>query len=161
MSDITNGLLEELQKKPYSKITVANICRKSGISRSTFYRNFHSKQDCLHALIGKHLTAADAAVALYGPQQYFTYWMEHRDFLKLIKENVLHSVLLEQAVLFVSQQYSTDWDLYRIRFVVSGTLGLILQWLDRGCRETPAELQKTHARILSVSLTGYPESNKH
>ena len=155
MSEITKGFLTELREKPYSKITVSSICREAGISRSTFYRSFHSKQECLRALIDQHLAAAEAEAVVCGVRQYFEYWMRRQEFLRLLQANNLENMVVEQAVRFVQKKGLTDWNEYRIRFVVSGTLCMILRWLERGCRESPGYLQKMYERILSVSLADY------
>lgn len=41
---------ELLKEKPYSKITVTEICRASHLSRKTFYSNFQDKEDIAESI---------------------------------------------------------------------------------------------------------------
>jgi AcrR family transcriptional regulator len=46
---IIAALAEETMAKGYRAITVADIVRRAGIARNTFYENFSSKEDCFLA----------------------------------------------------------------------------------------------------------------
>lgn len=54
-SRIISALAEETVEKGYRSVTVADIVRRAGIARNTFYENFSSKEDCF-------LAASDHAV---------------------------------------------------------------------------------------------------
>lgn len=42
---ITEAFLLLLKKKEYKDITITEICKKAGVTRMSFYRNFESKED--------------------------------------------------------------------------------------------------------------------
>jgi AcrR family transcriptional regulator len=46
---IIAALAEETMDKSYRAVTVADIVRRAGIARNTFYENFSSKEDCFLA----------------------------------------------------------------------------------------------------------------
>lgn len=46
---IITALAEEAVEKGYRAVTVADIVRRAGIARNTFYENFSSKEDCFLA----------------------------------------------------------------------------------------------------------------
>jgi AcrR family transcriptional regulator len=46
---IVSALAEESAEKGYRAVTVADIVRRAGIARNTFYENFASKEDCFLA----------------------------------------------------------------------------------------------------------------
>lgn len=46
---IINGLALEASEKGYRAVTVADIVKRAGIARNTFYENFSSKEDCFLA----------------------------------------------------------------------------------------------------------------
>lgn len=64
---IVAALAEETAARGYHAVTIANIVRRAGIARNTFYDNFSSKEDCFlaaqqHALdnaIGRVVEAAE------------------------------------------------------------------------------------------------------
>ena len=150
MSEILSGFLLELQEIPYNKITISSICRRINIARKSFYRHFRSKQDCLLAVIDDHLVFSYKEAEQGGIQQYFWYWSQHRDFLRRLKVNDLYPILVEQAVKFVYQSNPESNDAYRIRFIVTGVFYVILHWVDKGCRETPAYLEDTLRQFLTI-----------
>ena len=44
---ITEALLSLLEKKEYKDISITEICKKAGVTRMSFYRNFESREDIL------------------------------------------------------------------------------------------------------------------
>ncbi|ULQ59275.1 TetR family transcriptional regulator [Brucepastera parasyntrophica] len=42
---IFEALLSLMDKKPYAKISISDICEKAGIARTTFYRYYNDKDD--------------------------------------------------------------------------------------------------------------------
>jgi AcrR family transcriptional regulator len=44
-----------MDAKPYSKITISDICEKAGIARPTFYRNYNDKDDIVFECFRKTL----------------------------------------------------------------------------------------------------------
>jgi AcrR family transcriptional regulator len=49
---IISALAEETMERGYRAVTVADIVRRAGIARNTFYDNFASKEDCFLATQG-------------------------------------------------------------------------------------------------------------
>lgn len=71
---IINALADEVAEKGYRAVTVADIVRRAGIARNTFYDNFSSKQDCFLATLDFALEEAlrriiDAATEVESWQQ--------------------------------------------------------------------------------------------
>jgi AcrR family transcriptional regulator len=72
---IITALAEETSEQGYQQVTVADIVRRAGTARNTFYENFRSKEDCFLATQEYAMTTAleqvvDAAGALEGwPQR--------------------------------------------------------------------------------------------
>ena len=50
---IAEGFYELLKEKAYSKITASEICKKSGVSRQTFYSLFSSKENIVAFILSK------------------------------------------------------------------------------------------------------------
>ena len=48
--NLAEGLKVHLRKRPFSKITVEDICAASGVSRRSFYRQFQDKYELLNWL---------------------------------------------------------------------------------------------------------------
>ena len=57
-NQIARAVKSLINEKRFSKITVGNICEKSGLSRQSFYRNFYDKYDVLAYLFKLFLNEA-------------------------------------------------------------------------------------------------------
>ena len=53
---IKDILLEELKTKPYSKITVTEICKKAEMNRGTFYLHYYDIDDVLNDILEDFLS---------------------------------------------------------------------------------------------------------
>ena len=64
---IINGLALEASEKGYRAVTVADIVKRAGIARNTFYENFSSKEECFLAAQEYAMSAAlEQVVAAAG-----------------------------------------------------------------------------------------------
>lgn len=88
---IVSALLQLIKEKPLSSISISELCKKAGVSRMAFYRNYESKED----IFKKHLSEVfeeykndDTAHNITGMycdrlhlRHYFDYIYKHRYFL--------------------------------------------------------------------------------
>lgn len=47
VESIYGALLQLMEKKPYADITITDICKRAGVSRMAYYRNYASKDEIL------------------------------------------------------------------------------------------------------------------
>ena len=59
---IQSALIVLMGEKPYDKISITEIVKRSGVSRTAFYRNFSSKEDVLAELSASILGAINQMV---------------------------------------------------------------------------------------------------
>ncbi|HUM82663.1 MAG TPA: TetR/AcrR family transcriptional regulator [Lachnospiraceae bacterium] len=78
VASVREALFALMEKKEYSGITVCELCRKAGIARSTFYRNYDSKDSVLRASMQD--------VFLEFDRQYFPETLDDRYKEKYIRE---------------------------------------------------------------------------
>lgn len=169
--ELETGLLEAMQKQPYEKITLTDLCRQLKIPRKSFYRYFPTKEDCLLALIDHTLsdcndialrgwdggTALDEQVQL----RFFSYWMEHCDFLNAIQENNFQHLLLDRTTAIVDRmkenQESDTFAREQIEyFIAHGLMATVLRWHLFGFSSTPEEMAETFGKLLratEISIT--------
>ena len=147
MKDVLGGFLAEFREKPFDKITVSGICRRAGVARGSFYRRYHSTSQCLEAVVDRYLRQSCREAEREGLQAYFSFWEQHREFLQLMKTNGLYIVLVDRATELLSAGKPEGWNVYRVRFVVSGTFCVILRWVEDGCVKSPAAMERALQRI--------------
>ena len=101
---LTKGLFYFLQSAPLEKITVSQICAQAGVTRRTFYRNCEKKEDLIlfacDNLIRELQDSVDYnsrdALTLY--RNFFSFWLEHREFLSAIVSCRFYGTFVERYV---------------------------------------------------------------
>lgn len=153
---IMNAVLELLGEKELKKISVAEVCRRIGVNRTTFYLHFKDVPDVLD----KVTEEVNANVAQIMPAETPT----REDFLRLfchVRENsAFYSLLFRQGLpisvqsrLFPKHQPPLDLKIMEQRNIRSideleywqamfqaGLNALLHRWLERGCAEPPEEI---------------------
>ncbi len=87
---VRDALFMLMKKKDYEEIKITDIIRKSGVSRSAFYRNYHTRDDVLRDGIG------DMNELMF---QNFSQDVEKnwRAYIRMVRENRAKIELLIQA----------------------------------------------------------------
>ena len=156
---IEKAFVQQLQAKELKSITVADICKETGLNRSTFYANYLDIYDLADKLRNK-LEAEFSA--LFADYDYFN---ERSGALKMfehIKENQLfyatyfklcydetHKISIYDPRRAEAEHIDRNIK-YHIEFFRSGLNTIIKMWLADGCRETPEEM----AEILKSEYRG-------
>ena len=99
---ITNSMLKFLKDRPIAEISISEICQDAAVGRTSFYRNFETKEDIIKNHIRTLMTRWQEAyeadsrgsnAELYG--SLFAYLKEHDDFFLLLKKRGLLYLFLE------------------------------------------------------------------
>ena len=152
---ITESVLKLLKEKTIQDISISKIVDDAGVGRTSFYRNFETKEDVVKnhiaTLIEKweqeyKASGKDSNPELYG--SLFKHLKDNADFYLLLKERNLMHLFLE---VFLERngpkaEYENMWA-YTTAFITYGTYGWIEEWINRGMQEsaeTMAELLSSH-----------------
>ncbi|MBQ7874037.1 MAG: TetR/AcrR family transcriptional regulator [Oscillospiraceae bacterium] len=147
---IESAFMELLQTKNPGNITVSEICAMAKINRSTFYANFIDIED-----LGEKLKER----LLEEFREVYKDEMKSRtnsnDYLKLfyhVKENqMLYRAYFKLGAGFTEREMNYDpiqaekyfgnknID-YHIAFFYNGLNAIIKMWLEKGCAESPEEI---------------------
>ncbi len=165
---ICNALMELMREKPYNKITITEICNKAKLVRETFYRNFSSKDavvkyclelkfnDFLNSLLVEKNNLSLYDMGLY----YFTYCKEEREFLKILIDNKLVNIILEnfseQLSLIIDKlikkEESVQVKNYIIAMYAGAITSLLIKWILNDCKEPPEEMARIITEYGPISI---------
>ena len=163
---ITESLLELMQKIPYEDITVTQLCEASGVSRRVFYHLFSNKTGALYALIDHTILDMES----YRPDMSqlalrpFLYWKEQKKLLDALRDNRMNGLLLERMIESVmsegydvrywlkSQGWENEKDI--VVFCLTGFMGLTYRWYYSGFQESPEEMAALLERLMTTPLAG-------
>ena len=156
---IEKVFMELLQTKELKEITVSDICKLTGLNRSTFYANFVDIFDLSLKLKEKIETDFSSQFRFGDPEnknigalRMFTHIKENQIFYKTyfkLGYDESHKIMNYDEKL--AEQFFVNKNIeYHIEFFRHGLNAIIKMWLAGGCREAPEEM----AEILKLEYSG-------
>lgn len=154
IAKIEKAFVNMLQAKEIGQISVTDICKDTGLNRSTFYANFIDIYDLADKLGQKleqdfdaHFSNNEDRTAL----TMFRHIYENQLFYKTYFKLGYHE--RHKSYVFDIDRAQSDFDNkhieYHIEFFRNGINAIIKMWLSGGCKETPEEM----AEILKSEYT--------
>ena len=154
------GLMRE--GVPFGKITVAGLCRRAGVSRTTYYRLYYAPADVLSEVLDEFFSQIDALVFPGGEPaagcsvgglaaravayQSLVRYRENADLLKMVLESEMAPLVEDRVrrIVWRSHEQSlgggspsaTEQMLFEYRVV--GMTHVTCRWLREGC-QVPVE----------------------
>ncbi len=146
---LADALIQLLEKKPIEKITIPEVAGLAGVGRTTYFRNFSSKEEMLTFKLIQlwERWAEEHSVKVrrrYAPDNALTFFQFNysiRRLLDLLYRRGLQSVLYGTFYAYMMPQQSAsprEW--YQTGFYSYGLFGLLDAWILRGFAETPEEM---------------------
>ncbi len=101
--NIAEGFYELLKEKEYTKITISEICKKSGVSRQTFYSLFSSKENIVAFILSKEYAfhpdkdcKCDGDLTMKELSKGFSsFLVQKAEFINLLEKNNITYLLQE------------------------------------------------------------------
>jgi hypothetical protein len=149
---IYHALINLLEEKEYTEITIKELVNTAKLGRATFYRNFDSIDDVLRLKcdeafkdLYEYIINCHKQLMIYDPNSkfillkpFFTYWYDDSSIIEqLIKANKID--ILNNSFINMLASFSTNLDIenkgilkYKDYFVVSITalsISILVQWI--------------------------------
>lgn len=147
--------IELLQSRQLNQISVTDICKQTGLNRSTFYANYidiYDLADKLREKLEKDFNAQFQDKENQSAVTMFRHIYENQLFYKTyfkLGYDERHKVYV-----FDTNRAQSDFGgqhiKYHIEFFRNGINAIIKMWLAGGCQETPEEM----AEILKAEYRG-------
>lgn len=145
---ICDGLSRCLKEKNFENVTISDIQRVSGVSRSTFYRNFDRIEDVLALMCDKVFEEAFSAGYANVSEAVFRTWFRHADLIETVvsidRGDMLYASLrrcadrLRSGLPGFGDEALFD---YLVSIISSSMMGIMVTWVERGKRENEEELK--------------------
>ena len=140
---ITTALLQLLSKEKLSTLTVSQVCKRAGVSRMAFYRNFDGLEQILYAYYQPKLAAVfdtirqnpHDSVKFEGQWEFFNTF---GDFLRLSVERGYEPIIMRIFTEEMEKFYAADGDEYWTAFMSAGVYATWRKWLLDG-QQKPLE----------------------
>ena len=142
---IEKSLIDKLQSREINQISVTDICKDTGLNRSTFYANFEDIYDLADKLREKLESEFSMQFAVKEQRNPLTMFRHiynnqllYKTYFKLGYDEK-HAVL-EYDTEMAEKYYGGKNIKYHITFFKNGLNAIIKMWLEHGCPETPEEM---------------------
>lgn len=159
-----DALILLLGEKDFDKITISEICSRSGVARSTFYRNFSDKIDIITVYFMEHATGA-FSVGEQIPEGYMAlvdrglqFCEKHKKALTALArtDNALIWRAMFETVSTISEGYFAPM-LHHMGFenqlelsaYMAAFFALELAWIKGGMQESRAEVARSFCRVVN------------
>ncbi|MGN1155405.1 MAG: TetR/AcrR family transcriptional regulator [Agathobacter sp.] len=154
---VAEGILQCMETKKFTEITVADIQRASTVGRSTFYRLFDNTSDVLSYLCDQVFEQADREYAqieeLDADETTFRFiriWMENKRLLKGIIESNRTDLIFQAHMKYLNSGTDTFFPMsemdeaqkmYLMTMLTACTSALLTAWIKNGAKESAKQLQ--------------------
>ena len=144
---IEKSFINMLQSKGINQISVTDICKDTGLNRSTFYANFidiydlaNKLKEKLEAEFSNQFSKKEQQNSLTMFKHIYDNQLFYKTYFKLGYDEK-HSAYIYDTEM--AEKYLEDENIkYHIEFFKSGLNAIIKMWLAGGCKETPEEMDK-------------------
>jgi len=148
---IEKCFIELIQTRNVEEVSITDICKLTGLNRSTFYSNYIDIYDLVGKLKDKMIETWLEIYKDEADNNYHSY-----DFLKLFKhindnqlfyktffklnfdlDSFMGFIDNNEVIRFLDSNKHLD---YHVAFFKAGINAIIKKWLNGGCKETPEEI---------------------
>lgn len=166
---IREGLRQCLFVKNMSEITVSDISKAAGVSRSTFYRSFDMPIDVLTYACDEvvNMIINDFAdISTRDSDEFIIfllrYWKKHSGILEALvhcdRMDIVHKSFenrMEDVFGEVIVRFRNDFTAAEIDYLEMGLIGLIsnmlMVWMKHDKQESPEQLFALYRKVLSIA----------
>lgn len=154
---MADSLLRLMREKPFSKITVNEIAQAAGVNRSTWFRNFDTKNEALTFKLVRlwnrwaddHGLKERCRYTLDNAEDFFAFNGSIKELLSEIYREGLQACVYNAFYQVMMPQYGADpAECYEARFYSYGLFGLLDEWIKRGFCETPEQITALFRKMM-------------
>ena len=151
---MSDALISLMKQKPFSDISITELCGKAGVSRMAFYRNYSCKEDILNDYMdevfnnySKILLDLDEINMYIVSLEYFKLGKRHKQFIQQIVNAKMDLLLLDKLnrdldILYkrLSRPPNLNYNKYERSFIAGGLSKILIDWVNDDCVVSPEQM---------------------
>ncbi|WP_057914289.1 TetR/AcrR family transcriptional regulator [Peribacillus muralis] len=156
---IESALVLLMKEKTYTEITITDIVKRAGVSRTAYYRNYSSKEDILHSLVKEVVNNVTTSMSKYDPyNDLYKFWLEmfyaskpfSETFQILLNANMGETLLFQINKKLQEEVPENDLVNQYGQFFWGGAVYAILtEWIRNDMQQTEKEMATICCTILN------------
>lgn len=149
------ALFSLMKNQLFATITIRELCKKAGISRMAFYRNYNSKEEVVVDYFKnyvqpfyQYLSNQKEKEPVAITRAFFEYVDRHTELFAVLIKSGVENLLIKEFTQFVSQFYldnvqsipfEGDYAFYWNSFISAGLYNMTIEWIKND-KETSIDL---------------------
>lgn len=171
---LKESLLELLKEKPFSAVTVKEICELADVNRSTFYAHYRDQFDLLETIENEIIEDMEEYLHQYNLQKkedavrmtekLIEYFAAKHEELKILlhvqSESSFEEKVMEVAYHFLTSEWTVhehldeNFSAYSSAFIISGSVEVLKMWLSSGMKESPRLMAELINQLINHGVYG-------
>lgn len=154
---IAQALVELIQTKPLSKITITELADRAGVSRMSYYRNFQSKEEIFSSYLDVILARYDeeekrvSSNGIYYDKNhmvhYFTFLLDYKEFFSAVTQHGYGDIFLKAITGYIVNKWQKNQDdkymeYYTLHAFAGSLFNLYVAWAENDYKESPEKMAK-------------------
>ena len=149
---ISEAMVVLLEKKEYDDISINDIVEKSGVSRMTFYRQFHDKKEIVRYLVEEKTNSFMKEIKANKDTKEnvvkaFEYMISVKEFTRKIINADLYNLIKEAFDKLVALYVKEDYNAY---FISGGVANMYYKYAVNDDNLSSEELTKLLLKLLKI-----------
>ncbi|MGX7197750.1 TetR/AcrR family transcriptional regulator [Enterococcus olivae] len=150
---IESALLLLMEQKEFHEITISEIVKRAGVSRTAYYRNYQSKEEILQALLQELIQEINGTIATYSfLSEQEIYWRtlfvtvrKHAQAFTAVKKAGFGHVILDAITEQMLSQVAKDSleTRYDMIFWSGAFYNVLARWIDDGLQPSEEAMVQT------------------
>ena len=168
---IEDCLYTNLLQRPYTSVSVSDLCHQMEISRKSFYNYYPDKDSCFRAIISRKLRQCSLTITANMPAgssrddviaTLLNFWKQERNFIDIVVRNNLLILLIDQTLHFMTHEDRSILEFLKTpqlesnEFVLASYvtvhLTMILQWYQKNFDIPVEEMIPKYKRLVYEPL---------
>lgn len=155
---ITTALLQMLTKEKLSTLTVSQVCKRAGVSRMAFYRNFDGLEQILYEYYKPKI--ASVFEIIHENSQFSIKFDSQLNFFNTFGDDLLLSnargfepIIQRIFIEEIQKFYAGDSDGYWTAFMSAGVYAIWRKWLIDGRQKPLKEIMDFFKQLNTIRGT--------
>jgi AcrR family transcriptional regulator len=154
---ISESLMLLMRKKGFEDISIGEITDRAGVNRSSYYRNFNSKEEVIkhyfnkiiYEFIEKIKDGKGMALNEYLVRMFTHFYQYKKELLLLYKNKLSHLILdaLTETFTVIRKQQAFE-DMFKTYYHTGGIYNCFLLWFSDEMRVSPEKMAELSCGIL-------------
>lgn len=167
-------LITLLHTRPIEKISITELCKLADINRATFYQHYHSPYELLHEIQDTFYQSFKADMEKLILKENNTSVLlvlvtkikDNKELCKVLFseagersfQNKILGIVREDLIARWEKKHGRVMKMHAplvFKFITTGSIGIVQEWLQHDCKQSPPEITQLLSVLCQQGLTGW------